>query len=102
MGYQTIHKYQFIPETFPIIELLAIKISPIEISQLKNYPQSLKKKMKKDYVAQNYQKVCIYADDFKDNQELRKIPERAENFGKIENPSKTLNFYQRKVAMKQF
>ena len=58
--------------------------------------------MKKDYVAQNYQKVCTYADDFKDNQKLRKITERAENLGKIENPSKGLNFYQRKVAMKQF
>ena len=58
--------------------------------------------MKKDYVAQNYQKVSTYADDFKDNQELRKIPERAENLGKIENTSKGLNFYQRKVAMKQF
>ena len=102
MGYRTIHKYQFIPETFPIIELLAIKVSPIEISQLKNHPQSLKKKMKKDYVAQNYQKVCTYADDFKDNQELRKLQANAGNLGRIENPSKGLNFYQRKVAMKQF
>ena len=51
MGYRTIHKYQFIPETFPIIELLVIKISLIEISQLKIILKVWKKKMKTDYVA---------------------------------------------------
>ena len=35
MGYRTIDKFQFIPETSPIIKLLAIKISAIEISKLK-------------------------------------------------------------------
>ena len=35
MGYRTIHKFHFIPKAFPIIQLLAIKISAIEISKLK-------------------------------------------------------------------
>ena len=38
-------------------------------------------------------KLWIYADDFIYNQELRKLPERAENLGKIENTSKSFNFY---------
>ena len=92
MGYRNIHKIQFIPETSPIIQLLTIKISAIEISKLKIII-ALKKMMRTGYVDQNYKKLWIYADDFIYNQELRKIPERAENVGKIENPSKSLNFY---------
>ena len=43
MGYRTIDKFQFIPETSPIIQLLAIKISAIEISKLKIIIKVLKK-----------------------------------------------------------
>ena len=53
MGYRTIPKFQFIPETFPIIKLQAINISPIEISKLKIIIK-VWKKMKTDYANYNY------------------------------------------------
>ena len=50
MGCRTIHKFQIIPETFPFMELLAIKISAFEISkQLKNIIK-ISKSIKNYYV----------------------------------------------------
>ena len=68
----------------------------------KNYHQDLKKRWKRSmspWVIKRYGLMQVILYIIKRSGNYRK---RAENLGKIENPSKGLNFYQRKVAMKQF